>query len=141
MKRWSIKLPLLLIFILTAFVSCTIDDPAEPDTDDIRDKFLGTWRFNETPAARNVDASYTVTISYDESNSSQVILRNFANAGGNFSAYGIVTSSRITIPAQEMAPGFEVEGSGLMTSSTSMNWEYTITAGGDEESFTALATK
>lgn len=139
MKR-TVRL-LQLLFILPLFVSCVPDDELGPDTGDPRDKFIGSWHFNESPAVRDLDASYTVTISYDESNSSQVLLRNFANAGGMYSAYGIVTSNSITVPSQEMATGFVVEGSGTMSTLSAMDWEYTITAGGDIENYTASASK
>ena len=141
MKLKTLRIPFYLFIIMVSFVSCTLDENVDPDTGDPRDAVTGSWRFNESPAARNVDASYTVTITNDAGNSSQVMLRNFANAGGNYSAYGIVTSGRITVPSQEMAPGFEVEGSGDIQSLSSMNWEYTIVAGGDMESYTATATK
>lgn len=140
MKRPAYSLYFLFLLLL-ATISCVPEDDLGPDTGDPRDKFIGSWLFNETPAARNIDATFTVTISYDAGNSSQVMLRNFAQAGGMYSAYGIVTSNRITVPEQEMAPGFIVEGSGTMSTTTSMDWEYTITAGGDMESFTATASK
>lgn len=141
MKNSVIRIPLFLLFVMISFVSCTVDENVGPDSGDPRDKFIGTWIFNETPAARNIDASYSVTISYDESNSSRVLLRNFGNTGANDVAYGIVTASRITVPSQETAPGATVAGSGDLVTTTSMNWNYTITAGGDLESFTATANK
>ncbi len=141
MKSPAKSLYFLYLFTILATVSCVPEDDLGPDTGDPRDKFIGSWLFNETPAARNIDATFTVTISSDAGNSSQVLLRNFASAGGMFSAYGIVTSNRITIPTQEIAPGFIVVGSGTMSTTTSMDWEYTITAGGDMESFTATASK
>ncbi|MDY0101798.1 MAG: hypothetical protein RBS07_02610 [Lentimicrobium sp.] len=122
--------------------SCLPDEDLNPDNGDIREKFIGTWRFIETPVTRGVDAvSYTVTIIYDQDNSSQVLLKNFAQVGGQYSAYGIVTNDRITIPSQEVAQGFTVSGTGTFSGSTSMDWEYTTIAGSTMESFTATATK
>jgi len=141
MKRPAKILSMFFLMLVPLLNSCEPEDDLGPDTGDPRDKFLGTWSFNESPASRDIDASYSVTITYDASNSSQVLLRNFASAGGQYSAYGIVTSSRITVPSQEMAPGFIVEGSGTMSSLSAMDWEYTIIAGGDQESFTAFASK
>lgn len=131
-----------LILLVLFMASCLPDEDLNPDAGDIREEFVGTWRFTETPIGRAVDAvSYTVTISYDQSNSSQVLLKNFAQVGGQFSAYGIVTNNRITIPSQEVAQGFTVSGTGTMSESTSMDWEYTTIAGSTMESFTAVATK
>jgi hypothetical protein len=132
----------LITFLLGVMVSCVPEGDLDPDSDDDRDKFVGTWRFDETKVSRSVDAiNYTVTISYDPGNTSQVLLRNFANVGGSYSAYGIVTSNRITIPSQEITSGFRVSGSGTMSNLSTMSWEYTIIAGSDMESFTAVATK
>ena len=139
----SIKISIRSVFyllIITFMAACVPEDNV--DTGDVRDKFTGTWRFTETPVAKSPDAiSFTVTISYDPNNSSQVLLRNFANIGGQYAPYGIVTSSRITIPLQEVAPGFMLSGSGTLSGSNSMDWEYTTIAGGDKESFTAVASK
>lgn len=137
-----LKLFTLMTFLLGVMVSCVPEGDLDPDSDDDRDKFIGTWRFDETPVSRGVDAiNYTVTISYDPGNTAQVLLRNFANVGGSYSAYGIVTNNRITVPSQEITTGFQVSGSGTMSDLSSMNWEYTIIAGSDMESFTAVATK
>lgn len=141
MKRSAFRIPFFLLIVVISMVSCTLDEDLDPDTGDPRDKFIGSWSFNETPAARNVKASYSVTITADPGNSSQVLLRNFANTGYNDVAYGIVTSGRITVPSQETAEGVIVEGNGDLITQTSMEWEYTIIAGGDMESFTAIANK
>ncbi len=132
-----------VFMLLVLFMgSCLPDEDLDPNAGDIREKFVGTWRFTETPIGRALDAvSYTVTISYDPGNSSQVLLKNFAQVGGQYSAYGIVTNNRITIPSQELAQGFTVSGTGTMAGSTSMDWEYTTIAGSTMESFTAVATK
>ncbi|MFA6949662.1 MAG: hypothetical protein WCQ70_03155 [Lentimicrobiaceae bacterium] len=129
------------LFIVFLFIlnSCTIEDPVDPQTGDDRDKFKGTWLFTETPAARNI--SYSVYITNDPSNSSQVLLRNMGNLGGSVSAYGIATSTKIVIPSQETYEGFIIEGSGSVSGTDMMEWEYTIIAGGDIESYSALATK
>lgn len=130
---------MLLVLLM---ISCLPDEDLDPNAGDIREKFVGTWRFSETPIGRAADAvSYSVTISYDPGNSSQVLLKNFAQVGGQYSAYGIVTNNRITIPSQEVAQGFTLNGTGTMAGSTSMDWEYTTIAGSTMESFTAIATK
>lgn len=120
--------------------ACVPED--DIDTGDPRDKFTGTWRFTETQIVKSPDAiSFTVTISYDPNNTSQVLLRNFAQIGGQFAPYGIVTSNRITIPLQEVGQEFMISGSGTLSGSSQMDWEYTTVAGGDKESFTAVASK
>lgn len=130
----------MYLLIITSMAACVPED--DVDTGDPRDKFTGTWRFTETQIVKSPDAiSFTVTISYDPNNTSQVLLRNFAQIGGQFAPYGIVTSNRITIPLQEVGQEFMISGSGTLSGSSQMDWEYTTVAGGDKESFTAVASK
>lgn len=136
MKSYKLLLSLILLVFMT---SCAIEEDVDPDGNDVRDKFTGTWMFSESPAKKS--SSYTVTITNDATNSSQVILRNMANFGSSRSAYGVVTSSRIVIPSQEISAGMTIEGTGTMTSSTRMTWTYTIIGGGDSNDYTAVATK
>lgn len=131
---------LFAILTLIFISSCTLDEDLDPiDTTDDRDKFVGTWMFFENSAARG--QSYQVTISLDNSNSSQVLLKNIGNFGNSYSAYGIVTSSSITVPAQEIYPGIEIDGSGQLTGTDEMEWSYTINGGGSSETISATATR
>ncbi|MFH1119107.1 MAG: hypothetical protein V1775_04735 [Bacteroidota bacterium] len=138
MKRTALFVKILFALITPFAISCLPDDELG-DTGDPRDKFTGSWNFNETPAARGF--TYPVEITYDENNSSRVLLSNLARAGEDALAYGNVSSNRITVPYQETASGFFVEGSGTMTTTNSMEWEYSYNSGGDIESFTAYATR
>ena len=132
--------PALFLLLITCISACEPED--DIDTGDLRDKYTGTWRFTESPVVKSPDAiSFTVTINYDPDNSSQVLLRNFAQLGGQYAPYGIVTSNRITIPSQEVEQGFMISGTGTLSGSNTMNWEYSTIAGGDMESFTAVASK
>ncbi|MBW6492273.1 MAG: hypothetical protein K0B15_13895 [Lentimicrobium sp.] len=142
MKTGNFKFKILIASLVLIMAGCLPEDDLDPITGDIRDKFLGTWRFTEKQIERGTDdISFSVTISYDPGNSAQVLLRNFAQLGNQYSAYGIVTGNRITIPTQEVSPGFEVSGTGTMSTINNMNWEYTTTAGGDQVSYTAKAVK
>lgn len=125
--------------MLSFISSCTLDEDLDPLDGDIRDKYTGTWLFSESPASRNT--SYSVTISLDPSNSSQVLLKNIGNFGSSYSAYGIVTSSSITVPSQEIYSGITIFATGTLTSADVMEWEYTITGGGDAEEYVATATR
>jgi len=132
--KTSLATLLMLVLILPA---CELDD-VDPDGD-IRDKFIGTWRFDESEAKNDL-AFYTVQISKDPGNSSQVLLRNFGNAGNFYSAYGIVTTNRITVSSQTLA-SFTISGSGTTVSNTRMNWTYSINDGADLTNYTAVADK
>ncbi|MDD3744747.1 MAG: hypothetical protein PHX54_14085 [Lentimicrobiaceae bacterium] len=142
MKTKILKLFILLAVFLP-LISCVPDEDIDPDGSDARDKFIGEWLFVEAKSTGWYEkAGYTVIISRDPGNSSQVLLKNFANVGRNHSAYGIVTSKRISIPTQDITGnGFVTSGTGNMISNTFMNWEFTYVVGGDQESVTASATK
>ncbi len=129
----------LSLALLVFMTSCELDEPLEPIGADSRDKFTGTWLFSEAPAARSI--SYSVTITKDPSNSSQVILKNLGNFGNSYSAYGIVTTSRIVVPSQEIYPGMSIDGDGSMSSNSQMEWSYSIEGGGELEEYVATATK
>ena len=111
---------------LLLFISCL-----EEDTNDLlddRDAFLGAWNVTESC---NKDA-YSVQISKDPSNSSQVLINNFWNTGncGN-PVYGIVAGSSIYLPEQSFCNGaFKVDGSGDMIKEK-INWSYSVNDGAD----------
>lgn len=131
---------LFFAFAMLAFItSCTLDEDLDPIDQDARDKFTGTWLFQESDAARGM--SYSVSISLDNSNSSQVVLKNIGNFGNSYSARGIVTSSTIYVTSQEIYPGITIEGEGQLTSANEMEWNYTITGGGSSDSYNATATR
>lgn len=131
---------LFAILMLSFLSACALDEDLDPiDNTDDRDKFVGTWMFFENSAARG--QSYQVTISRDNSNSSQVILKNIGNFGNSYTAYGIVTSSSITVPSEEIYPGIELDGSGQLTDENEMEWSYTINGGGSSETISATATR
>ncbi|HHN48441.1 MAG TPA: hypothetical protein ENN08_05860 [Bacteroidales bacterium] len=138
MKNKSSILIVLLIFLPALFVSCELDEDDDPLAD-IRDKFIGTWRLNESEAKSSM-AFYDILINIDPGNTSQVLIRNFANTGSNRTVYGIVTTNQITVPAQTIA-SLDVSGLGVLTSNNRMNWTYSVNDGADLINYTALAEK
>jgi hypothetical protein len=87
MKKRFAVLPLFLFSVLILlFTGCELEDE-DPDADP-RQKFLGTWQFDESELKSN-QAFYQVTISIDPGNSAQVLLRNFGNIGSFHSATGL----------------------------------------------------
>jgi hypothetical protein len=129
---------ILLALLLPVFPSCELDEDGDP-SGDLREKFTGTWRFNESEVKSTL-AFYNVLISIDPGNSSQVLLRNFANIGNFHSAYGIVTTNRITIPQQTIA-SLVVSGTGNLINNSRMEWTYSVNDGADLISYSAVAEK
>jgi hypothetical protein len=138
MKIKSSILIVLLAFLPMLFSSCELDEDDDPFADP-RDKFNGTWRLNESEAKSSM-AFYNILISVDPGNTSQVLIRNFANTGNNHAAYGIVTTNRITVPAQTIA-SLDVSGTGVLSSIIRMNWTYSVNDGADLINYTATAEK
>jgi hypothetical protein len=133
---------LLAIIIIFSMISGCEPDNADGTDTDVRDKYVGTWLFSEAKQFRGVNSTYTVEITLDPSNSAQVLLSNFTAVGsGAIPAYGIATSSSITVPSQTIATDYIVEGSGSLSNSSTMNWTYSYTAGGDVIPCSAIATK
>ena len=122
------------LFLALKMISCTVeDDPLNP-TDD-RDAFLGSWNVIESCSK---DA-YTVNISADPSNSSQVIIENFWLIGFNEKPpYAIVAGTTITIPEQAICYNASniVSGSGNLDKGK-IEWDYTVNDGADLWSCTA----
>lgn len=116
-------LPVLLLVML--FPACLPeDDPVNPG--DPRDKFLGTWKVNETCSRMN----YTVQITPDPSNSSQVLIANFGNPGPGYDpAVAIVTSGTITVTSQTIGEGWTVSGTGAYLQNGTIDWVYTLVIG------------
>lgn len=137
------KIQFLAVILMAAFIqSCVPEDTITPDTGDDRDKFTGTWLVIENSKKSSLSVTYTVVISLDPSNSSQVLLSNFGNPGsGSDPAYGIVTTSSINVPSQSTSTDWIVDGTGTLANSTTMSWTYSITAGGDKIDYQATATK
>jgi len=137
----------LLLTVLTGFFLPACEPVDENTTgDDPRDQFIGVWQFAESGFIKSTDGqSYIVTISKDAGNSSQVILENFGNPGlQDVIVTGTVTTNQIVVSTQNLSNGWTVEGSGKMNNAnkTSMLWNYTIIAGGNEDTYNNVtATK
>jgi len=132
---------LMAVLLISLINGCETTNPDGPDTGDVRDKFLGTWLFTESASSgRGVNSAYTAVITKDPSNSSQVLISNFTGVGtGASAAYGVVTTSSITVPSQSIATDYKVDGSGSLSNSSTMNWSYSVTAGGTKDTYTATA--
>jgi hypothetical protein len=85
--------------------------------------------------------TYNVTISEDPSNTSYVKLAGIYHLGDTIKIQGLVTNSTITITNQTTSCNCTFNGSGTLTNSTTMNWNYTATDIADIDTCTATYTK
>lgn len=134
----SMRLLFSTLTLIVSLVGCIIEED-DPSLDDIRDKFTGTWRFDEKEV-KSTAAFYDVLITKDPANSSQILLRNFGNTGNFQQAYGIVTASKITVPTQTIASVI-MTGAGTLSGSTRMLWTYSINDAADLKNYSATANK
>ncbi len=143
--KTAFRILLFLSIVLSGLliVSCEPDDTTGIDPNDSRNEYVGVWQFIESGFLKSGQSqSYAVTIKKDPVNSSQVILNNFGNPGSSdISVTGVVTISQIVVSSQTLSNGWVIEGSGKRTSAGNMDWTYSITAGGDINTYTAKATK
>jgi len=127
---------LSLLFIFAAgFCGCTVDDDPGGGDPDPRDKYLGSWQVSDQPARLN----YEVSIQNNPSNSTEVLLQNFADLGG--SAIGLVVGNSIIIDKQSIGGNFQVEGTGSYIKSTELSFTYELDDGIDVENRTAVFSK
>ncbi len=119
MKSPFSELCLILVFVsATLLAGCEKTDEEAPT--DIRADYIGTWISTES-ADKSSEATYTVKIELDGTNSSQVILKNYMNLGSSISPYAIVTETTITIPVQTVDT-WSVAGSGTLVAEGEIRW-------------------
>ncbi len=120
----SLSVVLLLIFAI-GFIGC--DTTNSNNDDDPIEKYLGTWQVSDQPARLN----YEVIIDPNPANSTEVLLKNFADLGGT--AIGLVVGNSIIIDKQTIASGFQVEGTGSYIGSKELRFDYELDDGIDKE--------
>jgi hypothetical protein len=131
----------IIAAIFASFLfACNPNDPSTPDNTDPRDKFVGSWLCNES-SHLNGASSFTVTISNNPSNSSQILIANFYQLGTSQKVYGVVAGSNVSIPSQTLS-SVTIKGDGSIASNnTKINWNYIADDGADKDTCTAVYSK
>lgn len=124
-----------LVFLLTIGVSSCAEDTDFPIDQDEIEKFIGSWNVSDNALKIN----YEVNIERSATNSSRIILNNFAGSGD--AAEGLVAGKSIVISYQEVGQGWYVNGTGTYTSESRLDFSYTLDIGGTEENRRAVFTK
>lgn len=132
------------IFVLFSsfLTSCEPETSAPEDTPDVdpRDKFVGNWVCTET-SKQNGQQTFTVGITLNPSNSSQVLISNFYLFGADEKANALITGNTITIPTQVFC-SHTISGSGFIDNSkTIINWDYYVNDGQQTDTCTAIYKK
>ncbi|MBT3174248.1 MAG: hypothetical protein HN336_05330 [Lentimicrobiaceae bacterium] len=125
--------PMLIAIFTLSISSCTDDDLMEED--DYIQQYVGTWSVNDQPARIN----YDVTIIAKPSNSSEIIMTNFANLGTSASA--LVIGNSLVIELQDLGSEYTVSGSGIYVNSKKLEFSFELINGIESESRTALFSR
>lgn len=130
----------VLAFLTSILVSCDPDDNNPPDNTDARDKFVGSWTCVEN-SSQNGTSTFTVTISLNSGNSTQIYLANLYQLGTSQKFYAVIAGNSATIPSQTLN-NFTINGSGTMSSTnTKIDWSYNVNDGADIDNCTAVFSK
>lgn len=132
LKLFSI---LLLLFISFSFTSCVLDEDVDPNDPDAQAIFLGSWSVNDNQTKIN----YEVEIKRNPSNSTEVLLENFAGSGATATA--LVTGKTLTLISSTIGNNWQVSGSGIYKTSSRIDFNYSLTIGGNREERFALFTR
>jgi hypothetical protein len=131
------RIILMLISLMALQMpACLPEEDIDPD--DPIEKFLGTWKVNESCNRM----TYDVDIVQDPGNSAQVLLYNFGNPGAGYDpAVGLVTSNSIHIASQTIGEGWTVSGTGTYHNDGTISWDYTLIIGSSAFDCTATFSK
>lgn len=111
---------LILLFGGLFFVAGCEKVGDDPNPIDIRSDYTGDWVVTESNL-KSTDATYTVKISIDGTNSSQVVLSNYMNLGSSVQVSAVVTETSITIPVQTV-DSWTVAGTGTLVAEGEIQW-------------------
>jgi hypothetical protein len=135
MKRIS-KYILLFSLLGGLITSCSKESKTETALN--RSSLTGTWMVTES----SKKATYEVTILIDSANSNGVLIANFAGAGQNVKAVAFLTGNTLSLTNNELLSNeWIVNGSGMVTGTTRIDWSYSIDDGANLTSVKAVFMK
>jgi hypothetical protein len=131
---------LLLALSFVFLTACELEETEE--ITDVRDRFIGEWVCEEVSNV-NGSRNFTVTIAYDESDASNILIQNFYQMGIAISSVGTISTTNeqaISISPQDV-DGLLVQGSGVLESDVQIDFEYTVDDGVELDSVQAVFIK
>ena len=140
MKNYLKLLILFVAGIILLQTACVPDETDDPVTDD-RDYFIGNWMAEETSTLFPDPITFTVKITADPNDESQVLLSNFYHLGSAAAdrVKAQVGSSTITIPQQTVCD-VVINGTGIL-SGKKINLNYFVNDGAEVDQVTAVYSK
>lgn len=136
MKKYTRLLYLLFFTSLIMFSSCEEENLDDLFGDPV-EKFLGTWKCEETGDVNGYFGPFNVEVIRNPENSAEVLIKNFNYQGMDVSARAIVAGNSITLPRQKICDDtIEIQGSGNYNNEE-FTINYTTNDGADEENIDA----
>ncbi|MEI8005249.1 MAG: hypothetical protein WCI48_03510 [Bacteroidota bacterium] len=129
---------LLAVLALLLITGCQKESTTTPSSD-ARAAFTGNWSVAETW----VKYSYEARIAADTNSKTGVLIYNFAGIGLSYPpAKALVSGNTITLdPNEVIGNGLVVNGSGVLSGTSTINWTYTINDGADLKHVTSTFTR
>ena len=109
--------------------------PTTDDETEDRNNYVGTWSVSDQASKLN----YSVTITINPSNSTEILLNNFADL--NTTAVGLVIGRSVVIDNQQLGSEYSVNGSGSYINSGKLEFNFSLNNGIDIDSRVASYTK
>jgi len=104
------------LFLCFVLVSCTDEEPILiQDTEDPRDKFIGSWNVLEETAGQ-VTRNHGSVITNDPNNTAQIIINNIYGLGNYEKIAALVAGNTLQI-SQASITGISISGSGTYSGS------------------------
>lgn len=140
MKKYFRLLLLPLTISLLLLQGC-VDELGEDLFADPVDKFLGTWNVQESSTIYGDGFVYTVHITRNPQNSSEVLISNFYYQGDDVLARALIAGNSIQIIEQGICDdSIIVKGSGTWISGN-INLQYTANTGADLDEVSAYYSR
>ncbi|MBN1415930.1 MAG: hypothetical protein JW973_12575 [Bacteroidales bacterium] len=137
--------PILPFSILLMAVNLSCEELLDDmNTGDVREKIEGQWQCDETSEYyKSTATKFTVYISPHPDDSTKVLIDNFYQLGFDVSAVATVSNRNLYINSQTIGDGFEVIGSGTISSNyNQIDWNYSVNDGsGQIDDVVAVYTK
>lgn len=132
----SLFIPAMIAFL---FLAGCQKESTTTSTSDARAAFIGNWSVQESW----MKYSYEARIAADTTSKTGVLIYNFAGIGLSYApAKALVSGNTITLDANEViGNGLVVNGSGVLSGNSTINWIYTINDGADLKHVTSTFSK
>ena len=135
-KARTLFISSMLAFLV--FTGCQKESTTTPSSD-ARTAFIGNWSVQETW----VKYSYEARIAADTTSKTGVLIYNFAGIGYSYPpAKALVSGNTITLDPNEIIGNHVViNGSGVLSGTSTINWSYTLNDGADLKHVTSTFTR